>query len=60
MESDNIQIEIFKKMKPFKRLELAFDLHDFARDRIYAETKRNKPQLSEAELNKIVAQRFVR
>ena len=52
-------LEIMQKMPPSQKLESAFSLYDFARQRVKAEIKRRKPRLKADQLNKMVNQRFV-
>lgn len=54
----DLQIEILKNLSSAERLELAFDLHEFARNRISAEIFRLNPQLEKEELDKLVKKRF--
>ena len=59
METENKQVEIIRKKSPAERLELAFGLFNFARQRITAELHRQNPQITPQELNKLVSQRFL-
>lgn len=58
MVEQDKQIEILKKKSTAERLKMAFDLFDFARQRIAAEIQRLNPQLKPSELNALVNQRF--
>jgi hypothetical protein len=50
------QIEILRRLKPYNRIKIGFELYDFARTRIAAEIKRNNPGITQDELlNKLNA-----
>ncbi len=57
-EDSKIQNEILKNKKGFERLEIAFQLNDFSRNLIWNKLKNLNPNLSEGEIEKIVAKRF--
>ena len=52
-------LEIVRKLPPYKKLEASFALYDFARERVAAELRLIKPQISEAELKNELKKRFV-
>jgi len=52
------QIETFKQLSSAKKLELAFDLYDFARNRVAGEISRQNPQLKMSELEEKIKKRF--
>ncbi|MBU0502536.1 MAG: hypothetical protein ABIH69_06840 [bacterium] len=54
------QIAILKTKTTAERLQLAFNLFEFARRRIAAEFMRLNPQLKAPEINKLVSQRFIK
>lgn len=56
--ADKIQQEIFRKMSPEKKLQLAADLYFSARDLKKAALKSQHPEWSEKELNKAVTEIF--
>jgi hypothetical protein len=53
------QIAILKAKTTAERLQLAFNLFEFARRRITAELKFLHPQLKPLEINNLVSQRFI-
>lgn len=56
---DRTQVEIWRKMTPARRLEIAFQMHQFALDVIRV-TERNKhPELTPEELNWQVTRRML-
>ncbi len=56
---DNIkQIESLRRLKPYQRIRIAFELYDFARSRIAAEIKRGNPGITEKELLNKLNNRF--
>ena len=57
-EDSKIQDEFLKNKKGFERLEIAFELNDFSRSLIKEKLANLNPNLSEEELEKIVAERF--
>lgn len=60
IENNKVQNEIIRKMAGFKRLKIAFGLNEFARKMIRANIRKNKPGIKDAELDKLVAERFRR
>ena len=60
MEYEKKQIERLKSLKPYQRIRIAFELHDFARARVGAEIRRNNPDLSEKEILERLNERFVK
>jgi len=57
-DNNKIQDEFLKNKKGFERLEIAFKLNDFSRSLIKEKLVNLNPNLSEEELEKIVAERF--
>ncbi len=57
---DHQQIEILKKMSSSERLNLSFNLYDFARQRVESEIRHQSPELSDNEVNLLVNKRFSR
>ena len=57
---DNQQIKILKKMSSSERLNLAFNLYDFARQRVESEIKHQNPNLNNNEVNILINKRFSR
>ena len=53
------QADIFRSMTPAQRLEAAFDLHDFAVERLRISLRREHPDHSEREIDLAVARRFL-
>ncbi|MFC1511366.1 hypothetical protein ACFL5U_03165 [Candidatus Margulisiibacteriota bacterium] len=53
------EIEILSNVPAYKRLENAFELFDFARERVAAEIRRLNPQMPETELKNLVKKRFL-
>jgi len=52
------QTSIFRMMSTGKKLELAFDLYDFARKRVSGEISRTNPGLKKSEIENLVKKRF--
>ncbi|MBU0671811.1 MAG: hypothetical protein KJ732_02150 [Candidatus Margulisbacteria bacterium] len=53
-------LEILKNLPTNKRLESAFELYEFARNRVASEIRRQNPQMEQSELNKEIYKRFIR
>ena len=51
-------LEILRKIPSHKKLQSAFELYDFARQRVSSEILRQNPQISQEELKKVVNERF--
>ena len=61
MNEDNArQIDRLRRLEPYQRIRIGFELHDFARSRIAAEIKRNNPGISEKKLLDKLNDRFIR
>lgn len=54
------QHQYFRRLKPYQRIQLAFELHDMARSRVAGEIKRRHPGLTKEELCEKLNQRFIR
>ncbi len=59
-KENNQQYPYFRRLKPYQRIQLAFELHDLARSRVSGEIKRLYPNLTTQELLKVLNQRFIR
>jgi hypothetical protein len=57
---DPIRIEIMRRLKPEERLEIAFQLNRFARERIAADLRWRSPDWSEDQIQTEVARRMLR
>ena len=60
MTEENNQHQYFRRLKPYQRIQLAFELHDLARSRIGGEIKRRYPNLTAQELQEMLNLRFLR
>ena len=58
MKQKDRQIEILRQKSPPERLKLAFELHEFARQRISSELSRTHPELKPHEISNLVKKRF--
>ncbi len=59
-EKSPIQDEIIRKMPTWRRLRIAFELNEFARKLIRARIRSLHADLSNEEVERLVAQRFGR
>ena len=59
-EENTEQRQYLRRLKPYQRIQLAFELHDLARSRGAGEIKRRHPDLEHEELQKKLNQRFLR
>jgi len=57
-ENNKVQNGIIRKMEGYRRLKIAFGLNEFARKMIRANIRKNKPGIKDAELDKLVADKF--
>ncbi len=53
-----MRIEIYRKMTPAQRLEIAFDLTEFGRALLKAGLRKLHPEFSEEELHKLYLERL--
>jgi hypothetical protein len=53
------QVRIYSKMPPYKRIEVAFSLHDFAYEHVLTFVKSKNPDKSLKEIQKLVTRRFL-
>ena len=60
MNEENTQRQYLRRLKPYQRIQLAFELHDMARARVAGEIKRRHPDLTNEELREKLNQRFIR
>ena len=61
MTIENAQQHYYlRRLKPYQRIQLAFELHDMARSRVAGEIKRRYPDLTAEQLQKALNQRFMR
>ncbi|MGE0267317.1 MAG: hypothetical protein AB7S78_02515 [Candidatus Omnitrophota bacterium] len=58
-ESSTQQRQYLRRLKPYQRIQLAFELHDLARSRVSGEIKRRHPDLTKEELLKKLNERFI-
>ncbi len=59
-ESTTQQRQYLRRLKPYQRIQLAFELHDLARSRVAGEIKRRHPDLTKKELLEKLNERFIR
>jgi len=52
-------LEILRKIPSHKKLQSAFELYDFARQRVSSEILRQNPNISKKELSRLVNERFL-
>ena len=57
---DNIYLEIIQKIPVANKLKSAFMLYDLAHNRVAGEIKRQNPNITNTQLNKLVQERFSR
>jgi hypothetical protein len=57
-EDENKYLEILRKIPIEKKLKSAFELYEFARNRIIAEIQRRNPTIAETDLKKMIQERF--
>ena len=58
-EENARQRQYLRRLKPFQRIQLAFELHDLARARVAGEIKRRHPDFTREEILQKLNQRFV-
>ena len=58
-EENTQQRKYLRRLKPYQRIQLAFELHDMARARVAGEIKRRHPDLTNEELREKLNQRFM-
>ncbi|MEZ4859670.1 MAG: hypothetical protein R3C14_00105 [Caldilineaceae bacterium] len=56
---DRTQVEIWRKMTPVRRLEIAFQMHQFALEIVRISERRKHPELTPDELNWHVTRRML-
>lgn len=59
-EENARQYQYLRCLKPYQRIQLAFELHDLARSRVAGEIKRRHPDLTKEELLEKLNERFIR
>ena len=59
-EENTQQHQYLRRLKPYQRIQLAFELHDMARSRIAGEIRRRHPDLTNEELQEKLNERFIR
>ena len=59
-EENARQIESLQRLKPYQRIKIAFELHDFARSRIAAEIRRTNPDENEKDILNQLNKRFIK
>ena len=59
-EENTQQYQYLRRLKPYQRIQLAFELHDMARSRVAGEIKRRHPDLTNEELREKLNERFIR
>ena len=59
-EENTQQLQYLRRLKPYQRIQLAFELHDMARSRVAGEIKRRHPDLTNEELREKLNERFIR
>ena len=59
-EESTQQRQYLRRLKPYQRIQIAFELHEVARSRIAGEIKRRHPDLTNEELREKLNQRFIR
>lgn len=59
-EENTQQRQYLRRLKPYQRIQLAFELHDMARSRVAGEIKRRHPDLTNEELREKLNERFIR
>lgn len=59
-ESTAQQHLYLRRLKPYQRIQLAFELHDMARSRVAGEIKRRYPGLTSQKLLEKLNERFIR
>ena len=57
-ENDGKYLEILRKIPPEKKLKSAFELYDFARQRITSEILRQNPKIDKYELKRLAREKF--
>ncbi len=57
-ELDFAQLRIYARLPPERRLQMLFDLNEFARQMIVASERARDPHISESELNGRVRKRI--
>ena len=60
VEQNTQQYKYLRRLKPYQRIQLAFELHDMARSRVSGEFKRRHPNLTAQKLREMLNQRFIR
>ncbi|GEM_PF-2971488 len=58
-EENTQQRQYLRRLKPYQRIQLAFELHDMARSRVAGEIKRRHPDLTNEELREKLNERFM-
>lgn len=57
---ENTQQQYLRRLKPYQRIQIAFELYDVAWSRISGELRRLHPDLTEKELQQKLNERFIR
>lgn len=57
-EDNAKQIESLRRLKPYQRIKIAFDLYNFSRSRIAAEIRRKNPNITKEQLLDMLNKRF--
>ena len=59
-KENTYQHQCLRRLKPYQRIQLVFELHDVARSRVAGEIKRRHPDLTNEERREKLNQRFIR
>lgn len=57
---NEIQDKIIRKKQTWERLKIAFELNELARELIRIHIRSTNPEINQAELEKIIADRFLK
>lgn len=60
MKEENTQQRYLRRLKPYQRIQIAFELHNLARSRVAGEIRRRHPDLTNEELREKLNERFIR
>jgi hypothetical protein len=58
MDAERIRLRIYRAMNPERKLEISYELYEFARSLVEASIRENHPYLTPEELKREVARRF--